>query len=51
MGNGLHRGGGLVEACSQRLGDNESFNPIPLAMLALAATAVLQLAVCLLRVF
>lgn len=41
LGNGLHRGGGLVEACSQRLDDNESFNPTPLPVLALATTAVL----------
>ena len=40
LGNGIGRLYGLVEACSRKLGDDESFNPIPIPLLALAATAV-----------
>ena len=40
LGNGIGRLHGLAEACSRKLGDDESFNPIPIPLLALAATAV-----------
>ena len=40
LGNGVGRLHGLAEACSRKLGDNDSFNPIPIQLLALAATAV-----------
>ena len=40
LGNGVSRVGGLVDACSVKLGDHNSFNPIPIEMLALAAAAV-----------
>ena len=43
MGNGVGRLSGLAEACSVKLDDNVSFNPIPTEMLALAATAVTYL--------
>ena len=40
LSNGIGRVCGLVDGCASRLDDNDSFNPIPLPMLALAATAV-----------
>ena len=40
LGNGVGRSLGLAEACSRKLGDDESFNPIRISLLALAATAV-----------
>ena len=42
LSNGIGRSCGLVDACAAKLDDHESFNPIPLSMLALAATAVSQ---------
>ena len=40
LGNGISRVCGLVDGCTSKLDDHDSFNPIPLPMLALAATAV-----------
>ena len=40
LSNGIGRVCGLVDGCTSKLDDHESFNPIPLPMLALAATAV-----------
>lgn len=40
LGNGIGRLHGLAEACSRKLDDHESFNPIRIPLLALAATAV-----------
>ena len=40
LGNGISRVCGLVDGCASKLDDHDSFNPIPLPMLALAATAV-----------
>ena len=40
LGNGISRVCGLVDGCALKLDDHDSFNPIPLPMLALAATAV-----------
>ena len=40
LGNGIGRLHGLAEACSRKLGDDESFNPIRIPLLALAATAI-----------
>ena len=42
LSNGIGRSSGLVDACAAKFDDHESFNPIPLSMLALAATAVNQ---------
>ena len=40
LSNGISRVCGLVDGCASKLDDHNSFNPIPLPMLALAATAV-----------
>ena len=40
LSNGVSRVCGLVDGCASKLDDHNSFNPIPLLMLALAATAV-----------
>ena len=40
LSNVIGRVCGLVDGCASKLDDHESFNPIPLPMLALAATAV-----------
>ena len=40
LSNGVSRVCGLVDGCASRLDDHDSFNPIPLPMLALASTAV-----------
>ena len=40
LGNGISRVCGLVDGCTSKLDDHDSFNPIPLPMVALAATAV-----------
>ena len=40
LSNGISRVCGLADGCASRLDDHNSFNPIPLPMLALAATAV-----------
>ena len=40
LSNGISRVCGLVDGCASKLDDHDSFNPIPLPMLALAATAV-----------
>ena len=40
LSNGISRVCGLVDGCASKLDDNDSFNPIPLPMLALAVTAV-----------
>ena len=40
LSNGIGRVCGLVDGCASKLDDHESFNPIPLPTLALAATAV-----------
>ena len=40
LSNGIGRVCGLADGCASKLDDHESFNPIPLPMLALVATAV-----------
>ena len=40
LSSGISRVCGLVDGCASKLDDHDSFNPIPLPMLALAATAV-----------
>ena len=40
LSNGIGRVCGLVDGCASKLDNHESFNPIPLPMLSLAATAV-----------
>ena len=40
LSNGISRMAGLADACSRKLSDDESFNPVRIPLLALAATAV-----------